>query len=191
MQLYIHVLCFPQVFQIEYIIWITFIIKSNSFVRLFTPKNSFCRQNARISRLLSLIKEISSSWKKLNFPSNFKTSWTKMKLLQFTQEKFEMVGIDSTQNPFNMRILMVISVCCMCIISTSVFLFHDANNFIEYSNSIYLTTATMLIIVCYIVLITKMEYIFVQIQGFESVIDESMWMKLCCIVKKKFKMKIF
>lgn len=96
-----------------------------------------------------------------------------MELFQFTQNTFETVGIDSTQNPFNRKVLIIFSVCCISIISACIFLFHEANNFMEYSNSIYITTAYLLVTVCYTLLITKMEDTFDLIDNFESTVDES------------------
>lgn len=105
-----------------------------------------------------------------------------MKLLQFSQKKLESVGIDSTQNPFNRKILKIFSHFFICNISTSVFLLHEPNNFMEYSNSIFVASAFLLLVVCYTILITKMQDSFKLIANFESAIDKSM----CIMVTERF-----
>lgn len=150
-----------------------------SFPMKFQIKKSF--ENTENETVIQCVCYKSDSWHiqstvpKFFFIFSSKRTITpkRMKLLQFTQKIFKIVGIDSPQNPFNRRMLMVFSVCCMSSASACVFLFHEAKNFMEYSNSIYITTAFLLVVVCYTILITKMEDTFELIDNLESTVEKS------------------
>lgn len=88
----------------------------------------------------------------------------KMKLFQIIQKKFAFFGITSTQSieahPFNEKILLVYVVYGSTWISSVLFLVRRASTFEEYTNNIYITTATAMIIFCFTVVVLRMPKLF-------------------------------
>lgn len=98
-----------------------------------------------------------------------------MKLFQIIQSKFAVLGITQTQSiqkqPFNQKILLAYFIYCFGWISSAVFLFQRANTFEEYTNNIYVTSATAIIIFCFTVVVLKMSKLFGLIEKCEKITE--------------------
>lgn len=101
-----------------------------------------------------------------------------MKFFQFSLKKLEFMGLTAAQNLYNEKVLMAFLILFIENTTVLVFLFHEADDFIEYANSIYAITATNLITVCYIIIITLIDDIFELIDNLEYTIDNSMCIKI-------------
>lgn len=69
----------------------------------------------------------------------------KMPITQAIQKNYALLGIDSNaqdqSNALNIRSLIAIIVYCLCVYSTSAYLFNEAETFGEYMDSVYITSA--------------------------------------------------
>lgn len=100
-----------------------------------------------------------------------------MKLFQSVQENFAVIGVTSDQsmqsNAFNNRILAAVSTYTLNVALYIVFLFHDASTFGEYTYNIYSNSATILILICYIIVVFKMNKCFALIDRCATVVAKS------------------
>lgn len=105
-----------------------------------------------------------------------------MKLFQSVQENFAVIGVTLDQsmkiNPFNERILAALLSYTLNVASYIVFLFHDATTFLEYTYNIYANSATILILICYIIVIFKMKKCFALIDGCANIVAEGKLMQI-------------
>lgn len=88
----------------------------------------------------------------------------KMKIFHTIQKAFGILGFSSNQSlhryPFNGRIWMGFVVFGICLISYLYYLFNIANTFMEYTQSVYVTGAVILIGSSYIIILIKMKKLF-------------------------------
>lgn len=87
-----------------------------------------------------------------------------MKLFQIAQKKIAILGITSAQStqktPFNWKIIRVYFIYGVAWTSSALFLFKEAETFDEYTNNIYITSATAMIMFCFTVVVFKMAKLF-------------------------------
>lgn len=100
-----------------------------------------------------------------------------MKLFQTIQRKFAILGISPDQSiqncPFNQEIILVYIIYGSACIMSNVYLFHEAQNFEEYTNNIYITTAATMLLFFFTIIINKMANLFEFIDNVEKLIDSS------------------
>lgn len=100
-----------------------------------------------------------------------------MKLFQSVQETFATLGITLNQsmknNPFNTRTLAAFSSYILTVTLYTVFLFHDAKTFWEYTDNIYTNSATIVIVVCYVIIALNMEKCFALIDRCVTIVATS------------------
>lgn len=86
-----------------------------------------------------------------------------------------MLGVDLNQptnkHLFNKNIFVSTSLCALCIILFGVFIFCQANSFIEYTEPIYLLSSTIIITIAVVHTIIKMKMFFEYIQTFEKMVN--------------------
>ena len=73
-----------------------------------------------------------------------------MKTLLFVQKTLAMLGFSSNQPLCNKQFFTGFAVSCLSILSFSVFLLHEADTIKEFTNSIYVTAASVAIFTCFI-----------------------------------------
>lgn len=101
----------------------------------------------------------------------------KLKIFQLIKRNFAILGISS--NSLNKKYLLNKNVLTASLFYglnftlNAIFLFCKANNFQEYTDSIYVTTAVLTIFVCYVITIFKVTNIFEFIEHCETIVDES------------------
>lgn len=87
-----------------------------------------------------------------------------MKIFHTIQKNFEIMGFSSNQTlqkyPLNEKNSMGIFVFIMCSISYLYYLFNIANSFMEYTQSVYVTGAVILIGSSYVIILIKMKELF-------------------------------
>lgn len=78
---------------------------------------------------------------------------SKMKLYQSVQRQFAVLGINSQlliqKYPFNRTILLMFFSYICNIISFCIFMYYDVNTFREYTDSIYVTSTDVLVVICF------------------------------------------
>lgn len=84
-----------------------------------------------------------------------------------------MMGISSDQHRLNFNMLMTLVLYWSLSISYFIYLLREANEFREYMDTTYLTSATTLIAICYMNLVWKMEKIFQHVRQMESIFEDS------------------
>lgn len=99
-----------------------------------------------------------------------------MKLFHIIQKNHSIVGISSNQtHAVNGNIVVTFFVYGLGFTLSAIFLFHEANNFVEYANNMFLTTGLAMIIIVYAIFIFKMSKVFELISDYEIVVGQSKW----------------
>lgn len=75
--------------------------------------------------------------------------------------------------PLNVKILMGFFVLCFAISGLVIFIFYDANTFIEYVQSIYICTFNTLIFSTLLIIILKVDQLFEVINDWEKLVNTS------------------
>lgn len=92
-------------------------------------------------------------------------------------EYFATLGLTRHQavqrQPFNAKILLQVLKFCGCLILSAGFLIFEANNFQEYAESIYFTSACACYPIAFVVFAQNFRYIFSFIDGWKVCIEES------------------
>lgn len=100
----------------------------------------------------------------------------KMKLFQVTQQSLADLGITPAQsvqkNPFNQKILTTYFWYLLSFMFFCVYVFYLANNFREYTTSIYMTAVTFVALLNYTISVFRSLKIFELIQNFEKIFEE-------------------
>lgn len=99
-----------------------------------------------------------------------------MKLFQLIRKNFMALGIDSKQafdstKPYNKKILGCFFMIGLNNIFFLVYMFHIAESFLEYTESMYMASAAIVIGVIFICLVLKMKKLFELIDGIEKHIN--------------------
>lgn len=84
-----------------------------------------------------------------------------------------MMGIISDQHRFNFKVLMTLLLYWSLSILYFLYLLREANEFREYMDTTYLTSATTLIAICYMNLVWKMENLFQHVDEMEKIFENS------------------
>lgn len=97
----------------------------------------------------------------------------KMKYFQIVQKKFDHLGISSIRSRCDGKSAKVFFILSLAIILGILFLFFEANTFLEYTINIYITTVVLACGISNTVVLFKKEKIFESIDNFEKFFDES------------------
>ena len=96
-----------------------------------------------------------------------------MKFFQSIQKNHVRVGICSKRtNESNRKIALIFFLFGMSFTCSLVYLCLEANTFLEYSNNMYITTGSAMILIVYTINIFKMSKLFKFIDYLEEMIDE-------------------
>lgn len=101
-----------------------------------------------------------------------------MKLFQSSQKHFALLGITPSQSHekypiLNGKILTNYFWNWFTAILFSVNIFYEANNFQEYVELIYRMLMPVLIVICFTIIICKMDILFQFIDSCEKIVDKS------------------
>lgn len=95
-----------------------------------------------------------------------------IKLFQFVQTKFGILGFFPNQKlPFNERILLAFLAYWLDNAFNCVFIFVEVDNFIDYTNSIFIICATTAIATCYTISFIRSNKLFKHIDFAEKITD--------------------
>lgn len=103
----------------------------------------------------------------------YKNLQIKMKFLREVQKNFVILGICSNQSRINIRSVLTCLTYGLGTASSAIFLIRDANNFQEYTNNIYITTAFIVGFTYFTITVYKMKKIFILIKNLKENIKES------------------
>lgn len=99
-----------------------------------------------------------------------------MLLFRIIQTKFGILGVTLAQSmqelPFNRRIILVYFIHGNALASGVTFLLKKANTFEEYTNNIYMTSASAMIMFCYTIVVSRMAKLFEFINEAEKTVDQ-------------------
>lgn len=96
----------------------------------------------------------------------------KMKYFQLAQKYLAFLGISSTQEPINQRILVTSMLYAVTWVSMCAFLIREAISFKEYIDAIFMITATITLYIQFAIIAFQPKKIFTIIEAMEN-IDES------------------
>ena len=83
-----------------------------------------------------------------------------MKLYQSNQDNLSSLGISSVEKSFNRRMVKTYLIYGLSNISANLYLIFEANNFLQYTNSVYVTTGLALIIIGFSIMIFKTSKLY-------------------------------
>lgn len=92
-----------------------------------------------------------------------------MKIFESTVKFLETVGITSQSHALNVRTLSTIATFGTMVTLICAFLFFEASSFKEYTESIYMSSVTIAILVTFVFVIWKRENIFQFIDCWEKI----------------------
>lgn len=97
-----------------------------------------------------------------------------MKLFQPIQTNLALLGISSNQpHYFNQKSMTTLFIYSSTISLCIVFLFFTANNFLEYTLNVYVTTTAIAVCIAFMAILFHKENIFELIQECEKFVNES------------------
>lgn len=96
-----------------------------------------------------------------------------MQLFQSNQKSFEMMGLSSNLHRFNFKALMTFLLYWTLSILYGTFTLLEANEFREYMDSVYLTSATTVMAISFMIFVWKTEDIFHLIHEIEEIVEMS------------------
>lgn len=101
----------------------------------------------------------------------------KIEIFQVIQKNLTTVGITpnlSTQPyPLNGKIVMGFLILTSALISSCVYFFYFANTIVEYTQSTYMGSIAIMVIIFLLIIVFKVEKLFVLISHFDIVINTS------------------
>lgn len=97
----------------------------------------------------------------------------KMKIFQSTISFFKFIGVTPQSCRFNTRNLMNILILVILVVLFCAYLFFEADNLKDYTESIYMSTAFIAGLLSLVFLIWKKEYIFKFINSWEEITEYS------------------
>lgn len=103
----------------------------------------------------------------------------RMKIFTIIQSQLAVLGITSSnqsahyQYPMNRRVLFGFSLYGCCLVSLFGYLFHVANDFMEYVNSICTTSGISIMLFCFVAIVYKRTTLFDSIDSLEKLIETS------------------
>lgn len=99
-----------------------------------------------------------------------------MKLFQFIQSKFAILGISPNQRyPFNRRIQFFFISSWLSNIENGIITSYKPKTFMEFTNSIFITAGTSIVALCYTILVMNLEKLFEFIEFAEEMTDSGEW----------------
>lgn len=117
------------------------------------------------------------SLKQISFTEMEKSELPKLRVLQSIQKNFAMLGIVPalvTQTfPLNEKVFLDFSILSSAIICNFTYTFSEANTFVEYTQSIFMSTLAALINFALLILILNIEKLFGIFNGFEDIANTS------------------
>lgn len=100
-----------------------------------------------------------------------------MKSFQSAVEYLASLGITQSQamqsNPFNVKNIVHMLLFGITAYLCGAFLIYTANSFKDYTESIYISSVTMLVFVVFVILIWKMENVFKFIETWKKTSEQS------------------
>lgn len=96
-----------------------------------------------------------------------------MQIIQTGLENLALMGINPDQSLFNVKFLVALAFNIENIGGNFAFLFHEANTFIEYANSIFLTSTVTTVAVCFVLMASNKSHIFETIGSFGQLVEKS------------------
>lgn len=96
-----------------------------------------------------------------------------MKVLEIVQTHLSILGISSTEYPFNRRILFGFLLFGSCMVLHFTYIFCDATGFMDYVVSICLTLASAVIFATFATIHSKRVLLFDSIEKIEQFVDTS------------------
>lgn len=96
-----------------------------------------------------------------------------MKIHQAIQKKFEILGIGLNQSRFNGKVMGTYLIYVIGITFSAMFLICEANNFQEYTDNLYITTALAGGFFSFTNMILKMNQLFTLIDNIEKTLGKS------------------
>lgn len=96
-----------------------------------------------------------------------------MKIIQSGMEHLAIIGVTPNQNLINVKFLVALIFNIENVSGNLAFLFHEANTFVEYANSIFLTSTVTVVAVCFLMMATNKSVIFHTIESFEELVEKS------------------
>lgn len=97
-----------------------------------------------------------------------------MKLFEFIQKKFEILGISSNSSKCTQeKLVMTCLIYGLSTTSSVAFLVFKANTFEEYTSNIYMTSTLIMISIFFVTLAIKKEKLFKLINNVKQFFDES------------------
>lgn len=100
-----------------------------------------------------------------------------MKLFQVVQKNFGFLGLSSNQSCWNVKSVIAFSIFSSATVLGTLFLFFNANTFLEYTINIYGTTTMFGIWMNLITMLIEKENLFKLIDDIEELVDESEYNK--------------
>lgn len=97
-----------------------------------------------------------------------------MEFFQIVQKNHAIIGICPNQTEASYkRIKITFFLFGLSVLLSTVFLCREANTFLEYSNSLYVTTAVTMVTIIYAISIFKMSKLFEYIYEFRKLVEQS------------------
>lgn len=96
-----------------------------------------------------------------------------MKIIQSGLEYLAVMGVSHSASLINVKFLVALFFNVVNVSGNFAFLFHEANSFLEYANSIFLTSTVTTVAVCFLMMALSRELIFETIGSFEKLIEKS------------------
>lgn len=96
-----------------------------------------------------------------------------MKIIQSGLENLALMGVSQGESLFNVKFLVAILFNIINVSGNLAFLFHEASTFVEYANSIFLTSTVTTVAVCFVLMASSKLLIFDTIDSFEKLIEKS------------------
>lgn len=100
-----------------------------------------------------------------------------MKIFQSTVEFLAILGITAQSRPINFRTFSALMAFAVIVILVGAFLFCEASNFKEYTDSIYTSSVSIAIFLTNSLVIWKKDYIFLFIDCWENIAVTSEYVK--------------
>lgn len=97
---------------------------------------------------------------------------TRLKLFQIIQDNFAFVGIGSNQPYWNAKSAKTLFIFSLFTALGAMFLFFEANTFLEFTMSVYVTTAVLGTGISFLAMLNQKETIFELIDRLEEFVDE-------------------
>lgn len=96
-----------------------------------------------------------------------------MKFFQSNQQNLSILGISSIEKPFNRRMMKAYLIYGLSTISANLFLILEANSFSQYTNSVFVTTALAMILICFSMMVFKATELYQFMDDCEEMVVNS------------------